>query len=153
MVPGPLDALSEVLEHARQNGNEIYLGFKSRAGHPDRLADAALLVDQVVLGNGMEELVVTPEADIARHVVDPGHVARPDLVAGDRHHPVGAAARHVLAGDAAVGGSHLDARHALSALHGPVDGAGGFLDVAHDAPPDAVAALDPHPENLGPALP
>ena len=70
----------------------------------------ALLVDQVVLRDGVQQLVVPAEADVARHVVHPGHVAGADLVAGDRHHAVGAPARHVLAGDAAVDRADLDAR-------------------------------------------
>ncbi len=75
MVPGPLDAFPQVLQDARQNSNEIYLGFQPRARHPDRLVDPALLVDQVVLGDGVQQLVVAAEADVARHVVDPGDVA------------------------------------------------------------------------------
>ena len=74
----------QVLQHAREHRDQIDLGLQPRARHADRLVDPALLVDQVVLRDGVQQLVVAPEADVARHVVDPGDVAGPDLVAGDR---------------------------------------------------------------------
>src|SRR6185369_3244297 len=117
--------------------------------HADRLVDPALLVDQVILRDGVQQLVVPPEADVARHVVDAGDIARPDLIAGDAHHPVRAAAGHVLARDAAVRGADLDAGHTLRALHRLVDGPGGLLDVPDDAAPDAGGLLGGDAEDAG----
>jgi lipopolysaccharide export system ATP-binding protein len=51
------------------------------------------------------------ERDVARHVVDPRHVAGADLVAGDRHHAVRGAPRDMLAGHADVHGADLGTRH------------------------------------------
>ena len=141
-------------EHAGEHGDQVDLGLEPRARHADRLVDPALLVDQVVLRDGVQQLVVAAEADVARHVVDPGDIAGADLVAGDRHHAVGAAPRHVLARDAAVDRAHFDAGHALGALHRLVDGAGGLFDVAHHAAADpARCAPTPTPRIRRPGLP
>ena len=83
VIARALDALLQVLQDAGEHRNEVDLGLQPRPRHADGLVDPALLVDQIVLRNGVQQLVVPPEADVARHVVDPGHVAGPDLVARD----------------------------------------------------------------------
>src|ERR1041385_6972682 len=141
VVPPLFAPLPEVLDRAREHGEEGALRFGAGAGHPDRVGDPLLLVHQVVLGDGVEQLVVPAEADVARHVVDPGHVRGADLDPGDRDHAVGAPGRDVLAGDTAVHRANLHAGHELGLPHGLVDGAGGLLDVPHDAPADPAGPL------------
>ncbi len=147
VISRALDALLQVLQDAGEHRDEVDLGLQPRPRHADRLVDPALLVDQIVLRNGVQQLVVPPEADVARHVVDPRHIAGPDLVARDADHAVRAAPRHVLARDAAVGRPHFDARHTLGALHRFVDGPGGFFDVTDHAAPDPAGLLRGHAQD------
>jgi hypothetical protein len=149
LIAGPLHAFAEVLEHARKHRHQVDFGFEPGPCHPDGLADPTLLVDQVILGDGVQQLVVAPEADVARHVVHPGHIAGADLVSGDRHHAMRRAPGNMLPRDAAVDRPDLDARHALGALHGLVDGPGCLFDVAHDAAPYARAPLHAQSQDLG----
>ena len=149
VIAGPLHAAPQVLHGAREDGDQVDLGLEAGAGHADRLVDARLLVDEVVLRDRVQQLVVPAERHVARHVVDAGDVAGPDLVAGDAHHPVRAAARHVLPGDAAIDRAHLDAGHPLGVLHRLGDGAGGFLDVPHHAAADPGAPFHGDAEDLG----
>src|SRR5215208_2638018 len=58
----------------------------------------------------------------------------------------------MLPGEAAVDRPDLYAGHALGTLHGPFDGPGGFLDVAHNSAPDAATPFHPEPQNLGSRL-
>ena len=81
--PGPLDALLEVQQRAGQHRDQVYLGLEPGPGHPDRVGDPALLVDQVILRDGVQQFVVAAEGHVAGHVVHPGDVAGADLVAGD----------------------------------------------------------------------
>src|SRR5690606_28028520 len=141
-------AAPQILQHARQDRHQIYLGLETRAGHADRLADAGLLVDDVVLRNRVEQLVVAAERDVARHAVHAGDVAGADLVAGDRSHAVRAASGHMFAGDAAVDSAYLDPRHALRVTHRLGDGSRRIFDVAYDSASDSGGALDADSENL-----
>src|ERR1043166_5719810 len=148
-----LDALPEILDRAREHGDQVDLRLQPGAGHPDRIGDPLLLVHQVVLGDGVEQLVVPAKAHVARHVVDPGHVAGADLAPGDRNHAVGAPGGDVLAGHAAIHRAHLHARHELGLAHRLADGAGDLLDVPDDPPADPGGPLHCDAEDADPGRP
>jgi hypothetical protein len=152
LVSRPLHALSQILNDAREYRHQVDFGLQPRPRHANGLADASLLVDQVVLGDGVQQLVVPAEAHAAGHIVDPGNIAGANLVTGHGHHPVGGASRDVLSGQTTVDRADLHPRHPLRALHGALDSPGGFLDIAHHTPTNAAAALDTQTQNLGPGL-
>jgi len=83
LVSRPLHTLSEVQQHAGEHRNQIDFGFQPRSRHANRFADPPLLVDQIILRDRVEQLMIAAEADAARHIVDPGDIAGPDLIAGD----------------------------------------------------------------------
>ena len=153
LITRTLHAPPEVLDRAGEDRHQVYLGLQPGAGHPDRLGDALLLVDQVVLGNGMEQLVVPAEAHVARDIIDPRHVAGADLAAGDRDHPVGAPGRDVLSRDAAEDRADLHARHRLGVLHRLGDGAGHFVEVADHPSAEAAGSLGGDPQHPGAGRP
>src|SRR5438876_6308566 len=106
-VACPLDALAEILRRGRLHRDEIHLDFEPRARHPDGIRDAALLVDHVLLGDVVQQLVVPAQRHGARHFVHARHVLRGNLVPRHRHDARRRARRDVLAGDAAGHRAHL----------------------------------------------
>jgi hypothetical protein len=148
-VAGALNALAEILRGRRLHRDEIHLHFEPRAGHADRIRNAALLVDLVFLGDVVQQLVIAPERDGPRHFVDAPDVLRRDLLMAHRDHPGRAARRDVLARDAAGHVGHTRARHALGVLERGRDGTRRLIDVAHHAAAHARVLREPDAEDLG----
>lgn len=108
-------------------------GLEADARHADRLLDAVLIVDDVLLRQHVEDLAVALELDRLRLVEDALHVVGGDLAALDADEAVLVEPADVAAGDADVDRVDLDARHRLGLLDGSLDRLDGRLDVHDDA--------------------
>ena len=54
--PGPLDAFREVLNARRRGGHDMRLHLEADGGHPDRVANAFLAVDDVPAWDDVKDL-------------------------------------------------------------------------------------------------
>src|SRR3989449_281083 len=86
-VARPLHAAAQVLRGRGLHRHEVHLHLEPRARHPHGVRDAALLVDDVLLRDIVQQLVIASERHRARYFVHPRHVLGRDLVARHRHHP------------------------------------------------------------------
>src|SRR5882724_235772 len=148
-VARPLHAAPQILRGRGLHRHEVHLHLEPRAGHPDGVRDAALLVDHVLLRDIVQQLVIAPQRDRARHFVHARDVLRGDLVARHRHHAGRRARRDVLSRDAARHHADLDARHALGVAHRRDDRPAGLVDVAHHAAPHARVLREPNAQHFG----
>ena len=133
LVAGALDALAQVDRRRRADRDEVHLRLEPRAAHPDRIADAGVLVDGVLLRDGVQQLAVLRDRLRARHLVRAIDVGLVDLVVAHGDDALGGHRLHVLAGDAGVHVGDRRARHALGVLQRLADRARRLLDVGHDA--------------------
>src|SRR6266853_86656 len=97
----------------------------------------------------VQQLVIAPQRDRARHLVHARHVFRGDLVARHGHHPGRRARRNVLARDAARHRADFDTRHPLGIAHRRDDRPAGLVDVAHHAAPHARVLREPDTQHFG----
>jgi hypothetical protein len=148
LVAGSLDGLSQVDRRRGPDRHEVHLGLESHARHADRIADAGVLVDRVLLRNRMQQLAILRNRLRAGDLVGAIHVTLVDLVAGDRHDALARHRLHVLPRDADVQLVHLGARHPFGVLHGLPDRASRLLDVGDDAASHTGGLRLSHPEDL-----
>jgi hypothetical protein len=85
---------------------------------PDRIADALVLVDRVLLRDRVKQLAVLRDGLRPGHGVGAVHVGARDLVPAHGHDAGAGHRLHVLAGDAHVDGLDARTRHPLGVLHG-----------------------------------
>src|SRR5437867_2447681 len=89
------------------------VGFKTRAKHPDRIADALLIIDDEFLRKDVNDLAVGRKRNGPRRLDDATHVFTVDLAraCGNRGHATAVEASDVWSGETDV--HHLDfaARH------------------------------------------
>src|SRR5438309_342574 len=128
-VARPLHAAPQVLRGRGLHRHEVHLHLEPRARHPHGVRDAALLVDDVLLRDIVQQLVIASQRHRARDFVHPRHVLGRDLVPRHRHHPRRSARRDVLSRDAARHHVDLDARHALGVAHRRNDRSARLVDV------------------------
>ncbi len=57
-VPGPVDRLADVRRRGHLAGDEEDLGLEPDAGHAQRVLDARLVIDPVLLGDRVQHLSV-----------------------------------------------------------------------------------------------
>src|SRR5262249_19295041 len=143
------DRLLLMRQCARARRDQIDLGLDALPGHADRIGIAGDAIDTVILRDGVEQLLVVTEGDIARHIVHPRQIRRPDLAPGHRNDPVRDPVGHQLARNPTIYRPDLDARDLFGVRHGLPDGADGLLEVADEAAtyPIGTFNADPkHPE-------
>ena len=73
------------LRHRR--GHDVHLGLQAHAGHAERLLDAVLVVDDVLLREHVDDLAVLRDVDRLGLLEHRGDVALPDLLVLHRHTP------------------------------------------------------------------
>src|SRR4051812_21794894 len=132
-VAGTLDGLAQIERGRAADRDEIHLRLQSRPDHPDRIANAAIAVDGVLLRYRVEQLAVGGNRLRARDLVGAVDVLLADLVAA---HGDDAFADHcldVLAGDPGVELLHLRPGHPLRILQRLTNRARRLLDVGNDA--------------------
>ena len=150
LKPGAVDALHDVLRRGDGAGDDVRLGFQADAHHADGVLDAALLVDDELLRDDVQDLAVHGDHDGLGRVDDAVHVFLGDLavLAGDGNDAAGVDALDVAPGHAGVHPVHLAARHELRRLDGVLDGLHGGLDVDDDAPAQAAGGRGAHADDL-----
>ena len=144
----PVHALDDVLRGARRAGDDMDLGFEPHARHPNRLADAVLIVHDEFLRENVQDLLVRRNRDGARGVDHPLDVVGADLAVPDGHDAVRIEAADVAPRHPDVHGPDRLAGHDLGLLDGVPDGLHGVLDVDHHTPLDAAGLVRPDPQEL-----
>ena len=69
LVARPLHRLAQVHRRRAADRDEVHLGLEPRADHADRIADAVVLVDRVLLRNRVQQLAVLRDRLRARDLV------------------------------------------------------------------------------------
>ena len=100
---------------------------------PDRVLDAALVVDHEFLGQDVEHLAIGRQRDRARRFEHALDVARRDLAAPHRDHAVHVEALDVAAGRSRDHAADLAAGHQLGLVDGLADRLDRGVDVDHGA--------------------
>src|SRR5262249_24814344 len=100
-------ALDDVLRRGQRGGDDVDLGLEADAGHAERLADAVLLVDDVLLRQDVDDLAVHRDRDRLGALDDAREIAVADLLVLHRDGAVRVQALDVAAGDAGVDGGDL----------------------------------------------
>ena len=144
-----LDRADGILDATGEAVDDVHVHGKARAGHPDGVHDAALVVDHEMLADGVENLVLRRNVDrlgIAHHVL---RVLVGDEPVGrdDGMHAAIADAVDVIAGDAEINRADLDTGHRLGFRQCGADilfgrGQVGDLPLAHAARPGLPQADD-----------
>ena len=126
-------------------GHQMDHHLQAGAEHAERIVDPALLVDDELLRDGVQDLAVGRQGGRLRRVEHALDVLAGDLavLAGDADHAARVDAADVGAGDADVGAGDLDAGHHLGLLARRLERLDGGLDV--DDVPLAGAAVGGQP--------
>ena len=152
-VAGLRHGLPDVLGHRRGATRQEDVGLEPHARHSDRIGDPALAVDEVLLGDLVEECPVGRQRDGPRHPVNFGHVLARDLLVPERHNPERGLRAQVVTADSDPERPERDPGHELGLPHRAPDRSGRLVDVCHDLAPDPArpGLADPHDLKLGPA--
>ena len=131
-------------------GDDVHVDLEPCAGHPDRRADAVLLVDHEVLRQHVQDLAPCRQRHRLRRVDRAPHVVARDLavLAGDRDHAAAVESLDVGTGQREMDGVDLDARHQLRFLDRLLDRVDGGIDVDDDAALDAARLGDADADNV-----
>jgi hypothetical protein len=130
----------------------VHLGLEAHAGHPDRIADSLLAVDDEFLRQHVQDLLVGRDGDrLGRvdHVLDIGGL---DFLVADRNHAVRVEAAHVAASDARVDRVDLAAGHQLGFLDGALYRLHRRFDVDHHTALETARRLRADADDLDAAV-
>ena len=116
-VTRSLHRFAQVLSRGGLNRDEVHLYLQPQPGHALRIADAVLIVDPVLLRNGVKQLTVLPEADRRSNLVDPLDVRARDLLGRHRGQSGRRAHLDMLPCNAAVDTGYLHPGHPLGVVH------------------------------------
>jgi hypothetical protein len=114
-------------------GDHVNLGFQTHAGHAQWLADAFLVVDHVILRQGVQHALVGRNRHGLGRVEYALEVGGADFAIADRDDAVGVQAADVVAGHADERRVNAAAGHQLGFFDGALDRLHGGLDVHHHA--------------------
>src|SRR5688572_14135984 len=138
LVNGALDAVAgaahrfaQVLRRRDRAGDDVDLGLEPRAGHAERLADAALMIDDVLLRQDVQHFAVGGHDHGTRDFLHALDVGRVDLTM-DGDDAVRRACVNVLAGDTGEDALDGDAGHQLCFLERGPHRFGRALDIGND---------------------
>src|SRR5690606_8200122 len=126
-------AFLDVLRGVHGAGHHVHLGFQAHAGHAQRLAHAFLVIDHVVLGQGVQDTLVGRDGHRLGSIQYALDVGAADFAITDRHDAVGVQAADVIAGNADESRVDAATRHQLGFFHCALDGLHGGFDVHHHA--------------------
>jgi hypothetical protein len=144
--------LIDVLRRRHRAGDDVHLDLEAHAAHADRLAHAALAVDDEFLGQDVQDLLLGRDRHRARDLDHALDVERRDLLLLDRDHAAGVEALDVAAGDAGVDLVDLAVGHQLDLLHDARDRIHRGLDVHHHAALEAVGRLGAEADHVEPPV-
>src|SRR5699024_9461575 len=145
-------ALFDVLGRGDGTGHDMYPCFQPHAGHPDRLADAILMIDDVLLRNHVQDLLVGGNGDGPRGIDHALDIILRDLLIADGDDPVGIEAPHVAAGDIGVDRMDFATSHQLGLLDRALDRLHGGLDIDDHALFQATRGMRADANHLDPVL-
>src|SRR5450830_141944 len=114
-------------------GHHVDLGFQPHARHAEGLAYAFLVVDHVVLRQGVQHALVRRDRHGLGRVEYALKVGRTDFTVADRHDAVGVQAADVIARHADERRVNPATGHQLCFFDGALDRLHGGLDVHHHA--------------------
>ncbi|MNM93737.1 hypothetical protein D3C81_1061190 [compost metagenome] len=109
------------------------LGFQTHAGHAQWLAHAFLVVDHIVLRQGVQDPLISRNGNSLGGVEDALKVSCTDFTVANRNDTVGVQATDVIAGHANKGRVDPAAGHQLGFFHCPLDRLHGRFDIDHHA--------------------
>ena len=58
-----MDTFLDILQSSVRAGNDVYTGIQTHAAHTDRLFHTWLVVDNVLLNHGMQDIVIRRNID------------------------------------------------------------------------------------------
>ena len=115
------DALADVRRRAHGSGDQVHTRLEAHATHADRMADALLAVDHVILRFQVKPLLVRRDGHRARRLDDMLAVGLGHFLVADRHDAVRVQAADMAAGDSRVDRTDLAAGHQFGFLDGALD--------------------------------
>src|SRR5574340_746656 len=128
------------------------LRFEADAGHAHRVPDAVLLVHDVALRQGMQDLPVERDGDGLRRLNGPLHVVFIHFPPFDGHDAQAVLSPDVAPGDAGVYGADFAARHALGLIHGLAYRIHRALDIDDDAFSQSLGRTGTDADDVDPRL-
>src|SRR5690606_12966139 len=131
-VAGAAHGLAQVLARVDRARDDVDLGLEARARHADRVANAALVVDDVLLRQHVQHLAIGRYDDGASDLVHALYVRGRDLLTVHCDDAVRRARVDVLARDTGEHALAGYAGHQLGFLHRGAHGIGRALDVGDD---------------------
>ena len=133
LEPGAVAALDGVLHGGYCGRDDMGLDLHPHSAHPDRIADLALTLDDVLEGDGMDDLPIGGNVDGFGLLDDAGNVDVLDLAGAHADLAQAGKSANVTAGNSHEHRLHVGGRHLLCLMDGRGDGVGRGLDVDHDA--------------------
>src|SRR5262249_17997216 len=127
-------------------------GFQAHAGHAERLFDAVLVVDDVILRQDVQHFAVHRDRDGFRRVHHALDVALAHLFVFHRHDAVAVEPLDVAAGDAGEYGIDFAPGHHAGFGHGLLDRFDRALDVDDDALAETLRDVRAHADDLDTAV-
>ena len=109
--------------------DDVHARLEPHAGHAERIADAVLIVDDVLLWQHVQHLAVHRDRDGLGRIDHARDVRVADFLVLDRDDAVRVQPAHVRAGDRRVHGRDLAAGHVLGLVDRLLDRLHGRVDV------------------------
>ena len=126
----------------------MHLRFQSHTRHADWLADALVVVDQILLWQHMQHALIGRNRNSLSSVQHALDVLLAHLAITNRHDAVGVEAADVAAGDACIDCANLAARHQLGFFDGTLNRLHGRLNVDDNALLQAARTLRSDSDHL-----
>ena len=151
---GAVHAGDDVLRRRGAAGDDVHVDLEARAGHPDRRADAVLLVDDEVLRQHVQDLAAARQRHRLGGVDRAPHVLARDLAVlpGDRDDAAAVERLDVRGRQAEVNRIDLDAGGQLRLVDRLLDRLDGRLEIDDDAAADAARVRQADADDVEPAV-
>ncbi|MNZ51350.1 hypothetical protein D3C78_691600 [compost metagenome] len=124
------------------------LGFQAHARHAQRLAHTFLVIDHVVLRQGVQHALVSRNGHGLGSIKHTFEVGKADLAVANGDDAVGVQAADMVAGHADERRVDAAASHQLRFFHCALDRLHGGLDVHHHALLQAAGRVSTDPDDL-----
>src|SRR5690606_20843084 len=123
-----------ILVGVHGTGHQMYLGLQAHARHPQGLFDPFLVVDHILLGQHVQDLLIGWNRHRLGGIQYPVQIRLHHFTVTDCHNAVGVHAAHMAAGDSHIHRVDLAASHQLRLFDRPLDGLYRHLDIDHHTP-------------------
>ena len=131
----------------------MHVGFEADAAHAHGVGDAALIVHDVALRQGVDDFAVQRDGNGLGRVEHALHVLRGDFAAAlDGDDAVAVHTLDVTASDTRVNIGDLAPGHELGFFHGLADGLHGLVDVHHHALAQAFRGTRTYADDIDPGV-